>query len=167
MRWHRCKYPFHPAIIPTMISAISLKAATESAPPYHPLSSEAKFIMPTSQVRQGHLSERCNRMHHSTAHSQVKQTSSCQQAKFDRDISLKGATECTTLPPTLKWSKLHHANKPSSTGQSLWKLQQRAHHPTTHSQVKQTSSCQQHTGKCIRRFGGIYAYCRYFIDRKW
>ena len=24
-----------------------------------------------------------------------------------------------------------------------------------------------HTGKCIRPFGGIYAYCRYFIDRKW
>ena len=24
-----------------------------------------------------------------------------------------------------------------------------------------------HTGKCIRRIGGIYAYCRYFIDRKW
>ena len=24
-----------------------------------------------------------------------------------------------------------------------------------------------HTGKCIRRFVGIYAYCRYFIDRKW
>ena len=24
-----------------------------------------------------------------------------------------------------------------------------------------------HTGKCIRRFAGIYAYCRYFIDRKW
>ena len=24
-----------------------------------------------------------------------------------------------------------------------------------------------HTGKCIRRFGGIYAYCRYLIDRKW
>ena len=24
-----------------------------------------------------------------------------------------------------------------------------------------------HTGKCIRRFGGIYAYCRYFIYRKW
>ena len=23
-----------------------------------------------------------------------------------------------------------------------------------------------HTGKCIRRFGGIYAHCRYFIDRK-
>ena len=23
------------------------------------------------------------------------------------------------------------------------------------------------TGKCIRRFAGIYAYCRYFIDRKW
>ena len=22
-----------------------------------------------------------------------------------------------------------------------------------------------HTGNCIRRFGGIYAYCRYFIDR--
>ena len=27
--------------------------------------------------------------------------------------------------------------------------------------------CQVHTGKCIRRIGGIYAYCRYFIDRKW
>ena len=27
--------------------------------------------------------------------------------------------------------------------------------------------CGIHTGKCIRRFGGIYAYCRYFIDRKW
>ena len=24
---------------------------------------------------------------------------------------------------------------------------------------------QTHTGKCIRRFAGIYAYCRYFIDR--
>ena len=24
-----------------------------------------------------------------------------------------------------------------------------------------------HTGNCIRRFGGIYTYCRYFIDRKW
>ena len=24
-----------------------------------------------------------------------------------------------------------------------------------------------HTGKCIRRFGGIYAYCRYFIHWKW
>ena len=24
-----------------------------------------------------------------------------------------------------------------------------------------------HTGKCIRPFGGIYAYCQYFIDRKW
>ena len=27
---------------------------------------------------------------------------------------------------------------------------------------------QDHTGKYnIRRFGGIYAYCRYFIDRMW
>ena len=25
----------------------------------------------------------------------------------------------------------------------------------------------QHTGKCIRRFAGIYAYSRYFIDQKW
>ena len=24
-----------------------------------------------------------------------------------------------------------------------------------------------HAGKCIRRFGGIYAYCRYLKDRKW
>ena len=24
-----------------------------------------------------------------------------------------------------------------------------------------------HTGNCIRRFDGIYAYCRYFVDRKW
>ena len=24
-----------------------------------------------------------------------------------------------------------------------------------------------HTGKCIRQFGAVYAYCRYFIDRKW
>ena len=24
-----------------------------------------------------------------------------------------------------------------------------------------------HTGKCIRRFAGTYAYCWYFIDRKW
>ena len=23
------------------------------------------------------------------------------------------------------------------------------------------------TGKCIRQFAGIYAYCRYFIDQKW
>ena len=25
---------------------------------------------------------------------------------------------------------------------------------------------KHHTGKCKRRFGGIYACCRYFIDRK-
>ena len=25
----------------------------------------------------------------------------------------------------------------------------------------------EHTCKCIRRFAGIYAYCWYFIDRKW
>ena len=25
----------------------------------------------------------------------------------------------------------------------------------------------EHTGNCIRRFGGINAYCRYFIYRKW
>ena len=31
----------------------------------------------------------------------------------------------------------------------------------------QVSTMHYHTGKCIRRFGGIYAYCRYFIDRKW
>ena len=24
-----------------------------------------------------------------------------------------------------------------------------------------------HTGKCIRRFADIYAYCRYFIGHKW
>ena len=30
------------------------------------------------------------------------------------------------------------------------------------------SACHQdHTGKCIRQFGGIYVYCRYFIDWKW
>ena len=29
------------------------------------------------------------------------------------------------------------------------------------------SGRNNHTGKCKRRFGGIYAYCRYFIDRKW
>ena len=31
------------------------------------------------------------------------------------------------------------------------------------------SICSQdiHTGKSLRRFAGIYAYCRYFIDRKW
>ena len=28
------------------------------------------------------------------------------------------------------------------------------------------NSNSDHTGKCIRRFAGIYAYCRYFIDRK-
>ena len=26
---------------------------------------------------------------------------------------------------------------------------------------------QDHTCKCIRRYAGIYAYCRYFIDRMW
>ena len=30
-----------------------------------------------------------------------------------------------------------------------------------------TTVAVSHTGKCIRRFAGIYAYCRYFIDRKW
>ena len=28
-------------------------------------------------------------------------------------------------------------------------------------------NCHFHTGKCICRFAGIYAYCWYFIDRKW
>ena len=35
------------------------------------------------------------------------------------------------------------------------------------SQYSEDQTCKLHTGKCIRRFGGIYAYCRYFIDRKW
>ena len=32
---------------------------------------------------------------------------------------------------------------------------------------RQSEPDKFHTGKFIRRFGGIYAYCRYFIDRKW
>ena len=39
--------------------------------------------------------------------------------------------------------------------------------PTRSILVVQTNMDLLHTGKCIRRFGGIYAYCRYFIDRKW
>ena len=30
-----------------------------------------------------------------------------------------------------------------------------------------TAKKLHHTSKFIRRFDGIYAYCRYFIDRKW
>ena len=26
---------------------------------------------------------------------------------------------------------------------------------------------KNHTGKCIRRFAGIYTYCQYFIHRMW
>ena len=26
---------------------------------------------------------------------------------------------------------------------------------------------ESHTGKCICQFAGIYAYCWYFIERKW
>ena len=33
--------------------------------------------------------------------------------------------------------------------------------------LSKTGRLHFHTGKCIRRFAGIYAYCRYFIDRKW
>ena len=32
--------------------------------------------------------------------------------------------------------------------------------------VKKVDFIYSHSGKCIRRFGGIYAYCRYFIDPK-
>ena len=39
--------------------------------------------------------------------------------------------------------------------------------PTTGDKVSAQASFLEHTGKCIRRFAGIYAYCRYFIDRKW
>ena len=31
--------------------------------------------------------------------------------------------------------------------------------------TKIRQACYNHTGKCIRRFAGIYAHCRYFIDR--
>ena len=34
-------------------------------------------------------------------------------------------------------------------------------------QKKDLAGHMLHAGKCICRFGGIYAYCRYFIDRKW
>ena len=30
-----------------------------------------------------------------------------------------------------------------------------------------TLQTYNHTGKCVRRFAGIYTYCWYFIDRKW
>ena len=33
--------------------------------------------------------------------------------------------------------------------------------------LRNNATANNHTGKCIRGFGGIYAYCRYFIDRKW
>ena len=43
--------------------------------------------------------------------------------------------------------------------------------PYTKSLLHQTDwkipSAKIHTGKFIRRLAGIYAYCRYFIDRKW
>ena len=39
--------------------------------------------------------------------------------------------------------------------------------PTRGENGSQVYTCDPHTGKCIRRFAGIYAYCRYFIDRKW
>ena len=32
---------------------------------------------------------------------------------------------------------------------------------------RQSEADKFHTGKCLRRVGGIYAYCRYFIDRNW
>ena len=35
------------------------------------------------------------------------------------------------------------------------------------SNIKVVCNSDIHTGKCIRRLGGIYAYCGYFIDRKW
>ena len=51
-------------------------------------------------------------------------------------------------------------------------LLDRPHMPSPRSRqalsvVKKFSESYTHTGKCIRRFGGIYAYCRYFADRKW
>ena len=33
--------------------------------------------------------------------------------------------------------------------------------------LQSNSTVNIQTGKCIRRFSGIYAYYRYFIDRKW
>ena len=39
--------------------------------------------------------------------------------------------------------------------------------PITDIDLKEINEAHcQHTGKCIRRFGGMYAYCWYFIDRK-
>ena len=38
--------------------------------------------------------------------------------------------------------------------------------PELFSQVVNFEVLPFHTGKCIRRFGGIYMYCQYFIDRK-
>ena len=35
---------------------------------------------------------------------------------------------------------------------------------TNEQETESSNLC--HTGKCIRRFGGIYAYCRFLIDQK-
>ena len=37
----------------------------------------------------------------------------------------------------------------------------------TNEDREKNKKLKNHSGKCLRRFGGIYAYCRYFIDRKW
>ena len=42
----------------------------------------------------------------------------------------------------------------------------RLQHENKQNRPKETT-LHYHTGKCIRRFGGIYAYCRYFIGRRW
>ena len=39
--------------------------------------------------------------------------------------------------------------------------------PDVYTGQQQMKSVKPHTGKCIHPFGGIYAYCRYLIDRNW
>ena len=62
-----------------------------------------------------------------------------------------------TLTPT-RPEAVHVAHKISGPGHISLKKLISAHQQNTQ---------QNHTGKCIRGFDGIYAYFRYFRDRKW
>ena len=60
-----------------------------------------------------------------------------------------------------------HSNNFGATDLDITVLKQPWHDAYTWLSSSSDARDKDHTGKCTRRFGGIYAYCRYFIDREW
>ena len=92
------------------------------------------------------------------------------KAAIDQAIKDHVPTKRTPARHTHPWVDTHLRRASRRKNRAFHKVKQ-TKSPVDWNRFKrlrmQAQKDMRHTGKCIRRFGGIYAYCQDFIDRKW